>query len=40
MERFFNLEFVEEPLSMLVVGCVGLAINIFSASIVHGKLYF
>jgi len=35
MERFINIEFVDDPLSMLIVGCVGLSLNLISASIVH-----
>ncbi|KAF7979041.1 hypothetical protein HWV62_44037 [Athelia sp. TMB] len=39
LERFINIEAVEDPLSMLIVGCVGLAMNLLSAGIVghdHG----
>jgi len=35
VERFINIEFVKDPFSVLIVGCVGLALNILSASIVH-----
>jgi zinc transporter 1 len=37
MERFINIEFIENPLLMLIVGCVGLSLNLISASIVHGR---
>jgi solute carrier family 30 (zinc transporter), member 1 len=39
IERFINIESVEDPLSMLIVGCVGLTLNLISATIVHGRLY-
>jgi solute carrier family 30 (zinc transporter), member 1 len=39
MERFINIEFVENPLLMLIVGCIGLSLNLISASIVHGKFH-
>jgi Co/Zn/Cd efflux system component len=39
IERFINIESVNNPLLMLVVGCVGLSLNIISASIVHGMLH-
>ena len=39
VERFINLEFVKDPFSVLIVGCVGLALNMLSATIVHGRLH-
>jgi len=35
VERFINLEFVKDPFAVLIVGCVGLALNMLSATIVH-----
>lgn len=37
LERFVNLQPLEDPQSMLVVGCVGLGLNLLSAGIVHGE---
>ena len=37
IERFVNIEPMKDPRSMLVVGCVGLALNLLSAGIVHGE---
>lgn len=37
LERFINIEPVIDPLSMLIVGCVGLTLNLLSAGIVHGE---
>ena len=38
LERFVNIEALEDPLSMLVVGCVGLGLNLLSAGIIHGEM--
>ena len=37
IERFVNIEPMKDPRSMLVVGCVGLGLNLLSAGIVHGE---
>lgn len=37
LERFINIETVKDPLWMLIVGCVGLTLNVLSAGIVHGS---
>lgn len=36
VERFINIDQVKDPFSMLIVGCVGLALNLLSAAFVHG----
>jgi zinc transporter 1 len=40
LERFINMEYVKDPVLMLIVGCVGLALNLLSAAIVHGILHW
>ncbi|QSS63585.1 hypothetical protein I7I51_00643, partial [Histoplasma capsulatum] len=35
IERFVSLERVEKPELMLIIGCVGLTLNLISASFVH-----
>jgi zinc transporter 1 len=35
LERFINMEHVKEPFLMLIVGCVGLTLNLLSAYFVH-----
>ena len=35
--RFINVEVVNSPLDVLIVACVGLALNIASATVIHGK---
>lgn len=37
LERFINIEPVKNPVSMLIVGGVGLTLNLLSASFVHGE---
>lgn len=34
--RFLNVQVVDSPLDVLIVACVGLALNIASATVVHG----
>ncbi|KAF2265327.1 cation efflux family protein [Lojkania enalia] len=38
IERFVRLEHIENPKIVLVVGCVGLFLNIISATFLHGNL--
>ncbi|KAL9714136.1 hypothetical protein Ac2012v2_002445, partial [Leucoagaricus gongylophorus] len=35
MERFVHIERIEEPFFVLVIGCVGLTLNIISALVIH-----
>uniref|UniRef100_A0A8H7XT73 Uncharacterized protein n=1 Tax=Psilocybe cubensis TaxID=181762 RepID=A0A8H7XT73_PSICU len=35
IERFVHVETVESPKLVLIIGCIGLALNIFSAIVVH-----
>ncbi|KAF8967604.1 CDF zinc transporter [Flammula alnicola] len=35
MERFVHVEVVDSPKLVLIIGCIGLALNIFSAIVVH-----
>ncbi|KAG6850757.1 hypothetical protein H0H93_008795 [Arthromyces matolae] len=35
IERFVNIEYIDSPVQILAVGCVGLALNIISALVVH-----
>ncbi|KAE8149774.1 cation efflux protein [Aspergillus avenaceus] len=35
IERFISIEIVEQPKLVLIIGCVGLALNIISASVLH-----
>jgi zinc transporter 1 len=35
LERFVNIEPVKNPLLMLIVGCIGLTLNLVSAGLVH-----
>ncbi|PPQ67861.1 hypothetical protein CVT25_010300 [Psilocybe cyanescens] len=35
IERFVHVEVVESPKLVLIIGCIGLALNIFSAIVVH-----
>ncbi|KAF8583585.1 CDF zinc transporter, partial [Ramaria rubella] len=35
LERFINIDPVTDPLSVLIVGCIGLALNIISAFVIH-----
>jgi len=35
IERFVHLEEIEEPFMVLIIGCVGLTLNIISALVVH-----
>jgi zinc transporter 1 len=37
IERFFHLEIVTSPKLILIIGGVGLALNILSAAFVHGE---
>jgi zinc transporter 1 len=37
IERFVHIEVIEEPFLVLIVGCVGLSLNIVSALVVHGE---
>jgi zinc transporter 1 len=37
MERFVHVEVVTSPKLVLIIGCIGLALNIISAITVHGK---
>lgn len=36
ISRFVNIEVVDSPFQVLIVACVGLALNIASATVVHG----
>jgi Co/Zn/Cd efflux system component len=36
IERFVHIEVIEQPLLVLVVGCIGLLLNMVSALVVHG----
>lgn len=38
IERFIHLEEVHEPILVLIVGAVGLTLNIISALVVHGAV--
>ena len=40
IERFVSLQLVEEPKLVLIMGCVGLTLNIISALFLHGLLPF
>lgn len=37
IERFVHVEPVHSPAMILIVGCVGLSLNIISAIVVHGE---
>ncbi|KAF9062848.1 putative CDF zinc transporter [Rhodocollybia butyracea] len=37
LERFIQIQEVQDPQDVLIVGCVGLALNILSVLFVHGK---
>lgn len=37
LERFVNVEVVDSPKLVLIIGCVGLGLNILSAIVVHGE---
>jgi zinc transporter 1 len=37
MERFVHVEVVNSPKLVLIIGCIGLGLNITSAIVVHGK---
>lgn len=39
IERFVHIERIEEPFLVLVIGCVGLTLNIISALVIHGILF-
>ena len=38
LERFVHVERIEKPFSVLVIGCIGLMLNIISALVIHGEL--
>jgi Co/Zn/Cd efflux system component len=38
IERFISVEPIKDPLSVIIVGAVGLCINLLSAFIVHGQI--
>lgn len=38
IERFVHVEVVDSPKLVLIIGCIGLALNIFSVIVVHGEL--
>ena len=40
MERFVHVEVVTSPKLVLIIGCIGLALNIISAIVVNGKRQF
>lgn len=35
LERFVHIEAVEQPFLVLIVGCLGLALNVISAAVIH-----
>lgn len=37
MERFVHVEVVTSPKLVLIIGCIGLGLNIISAIVVHGE---
>lgn len=37
IERFIEVPEVEDPMLVLIVGCVGLALNVFCVLICHGR---
>lgn len=39
IERFVHLEEIEEPFLVLIIGCVGLGLNVISALVVHGMFH-
>jgi len=39
LERFVHVERIEKPFSVLVIGCIGLTLNIISALVIHGILF-
>ncbi|TVY40573.1 Zinc homeostasis factor [Lachnellula subtilissima] len=39
IERFVSLQRVENPMLVLIMGCIGLTINIISAIFLHGMLH-
>jgi zinc transporter 1 len=39
IERFVHLEEVEDPKLILIVGCIGLGLNIISIIVVHGMFF-
>jgi len=39
LERFVHVERIEKPFSVLVIGCIGLTLNIISALVIHGTLF-
>jgi Co/Zn/Cd efflux system component len=38
IERFIHIEPVESPMLVLIVGTIGLTLNIVSAIVIHGKM--
>jgi zinc transporter 1 len=38
IERFISIEKVEDPKLVLIMGCIGLTLNIISAIFLHGKV--
>ncbi|KAF2197989.1 cation efflux protein [Delitschia confertaspora ATCC 74209] len=39
VERFISIQRIEQPKTVLIVGCVGLTLNIISAAFLHGKIH-
>jgi zinc transporter 1 len=37
IERFIRIEQIDDPVSVLIVGSVGLTLNVLSALVLHGK---
>ena len=37
MERFVHIEVVGSPKLILMIGCIGLSLNLISAMVIHGK---
>lgn len=40
LERFISPQVVRDPVQVLIVGCVGLALNILSVAFLHGLFKF
>lgn len=39
IERFVHIEVIEQPFMVLIIGCVGLALNSISAFVIHGTTF-
>ena len=40
IERFITVEEIDQPLLVIIIGGVGLVLNILSAGVAHGEFYY